>query len=274
MAYELPLFDRSAVTFNLPYLGQVDIFWYALSYIAGLLIGWYLLKPLAKRSSAVNGKEILSEKAYSDIFIWLILGIILGGRVGYILFYQTEAFLQNPLILLYIRQGGMSFHGGMVGVILSIALFAKVHRTDFVRVTDLLAIVAPIGLFFGRIANFINGELWGRATSSDHPLAVIFANDNLALPRHASQLYEAALEGVLLFIILFVISRTNLLKIRAFLSASFLFFYGLFRFIVEYFREPDAHLGFVALNFSIGQILSLSMIISSLIIFQIFKERA
>ena len=218
-------------------LGLLDIRWYSMAYIITFLLGLYLIKFLNRRiSSKITNNKI------DDFLIWSILGVILGGRFGYIIFYQFDNFLQNPIYLFQIWKGGMSFHGGLIGMTLSIYLFSRKNNLDFFLLSDFISIVAPIGLFFGRLANFINVELIGRVT--DFPLAIIYPTiDNM--PRHPSQLYEAFFEGLIIFLILFYLILKKHSKIqKGFISGLFLILYGIFRFSIEFIREPDIHIGF------------------------------
>jgi phosphatidylglycerol:prolipoprotein diacylglycerol transferase len=244
--------------------GPLALRWYALAYVAGILLGWRYAIRLTRTQSLWGGRApTATPLQIDDLVLWITLGIILGGRIGYILFYmllnqdQRIWLAAHPMDVFKIWEGGMSFHGGFLGVCAAIALFARRNRIDILKLGDLIAPVAPIGLFFGRIANFINGELWGRPT--DVPWAMIFPNvDNL--PRHPSQLYQFGLEGVLLFVILW----TYALRPRPMgaVSGLFLFGYGAFRFIAEYSREPDAFLGFLAGGLTMGQWLSVPMMIA------------
>ncbi len=201
----------------------------------------------------------MSTKAYDDWLFWAVLSIMLGGRLGYVLFYNPPYFLQNPLEILAIWQGGMSFHGGLCGAIIGMYLFAKKNKIEFLRLTDVLSIAAPVGLFCGRIANFINMELYGRVTDGNY--GVIFPNAG-ALPRHPSQLYEAGLEGVLAFIILISLYKfTNLKEKFGILSGIFLTLYGSFRILIENFRQPDEQIGFILGKMTMGQALSMPLIL-------------
>ena len=235
---------------------SLEIRWYSLSYIAGILIGWLLAKNLF-----INNKNLKDQ--FDDYLTYLIIGIILGGRIGYILFYNLNYYLENILDIFKIWQGGMSFHGGLIGIIIASYLFAKKYKNDVFKYLDIIALVAPIGIFFGRIANFINSELYGHEASV--PWAVQFVQvDNLY--RHPSQLYEATLEGLLLFIILFYFWNKNYLEKTSKLSALFLIFYSFFRFIVEFFRVPDEQLGYLIFNLTIGQIISLVFFIFGVVL--------
>lgn len=251
--------DFNPVAFS---IGPIDIRWYALAYLTGFLVGWQYCIWLIKN---VIPTKNLKPEHFDDLLLWIMLGVILGGRTGYVLFYQFDFYIHNPANILKIWQGGMSFHGGFLGVLVASALFARKHGIQFFEITDVLACATPIGLFFGRIANFINGELFGRPT--DVPWAVIFP-DGTGLPRHPSQLYEASLEGLVLFIILYVIARkTEFGKATGALSGIFLFAYGVFRFLVEYVRKPDDQLGLFFGALSMGQLLCIPMIIAGNVIF-------
>lgn len=240
-------------------LGFLDIRWYSLSYIFTFIFGSILIKKLNKKS--LNN---LSDIQIDKFFVWAVLGVIIGGRVGYVLFYQLQLFFQDPLYIFQIWKGGMSFHGGLIGMILAIYLFAKQNNLSFFYLSDLVSIVAPIGLFLGRISNFINTELYGRVT--DFPLAFIYPLiDNN--PRHPSQLYEAFFEGVVLFIILYLIFIKNSKKYSAgIISAYFLILYSIFRFLIEFLREPDLHLGLYLNYFSMGQILCIPILFAGILI--------
>jgi phosphatidylglycerol---prolipoprotein diacylglyceryl transferase len=216
-------------------LGPLLIRWYSLAYLAGILWGWWYLTWLVRQPYAP-----LNRAQADDFILYATLGVVLGGRVGHILFYGFEAYMQNPIQILKIWEGGMSFHGGVLGMSLAITLFVRRHRLSWLRVHDYVGMVTPIGLFTGRLANFVNGELWGKPT--DLPWGVVFATGG-PLPRHPSQLYEAALEGPLLLLILFALwSNPGLRQRPGLLTGTFLIVYGLARFLVEFVREPDAHL--------------------------------
>ncbi len=240
-------------------LGPFVIRWYALAYIAGLVIGWRWCLMLAKRPPIV-----VTPEAVDDFLVWATLGVVLGGRLGYVLFYKPDYYLANPLEALQVWHGGMSFHGGALGVVLAIVLFCRQRRINFLAFGDIIVCAAPIGLFFGRIANFINSELWGRVT--DVPWAMVFPNGG-PLPRHPSQLYEAFLEGIVLFIIVNGLERFTRIRERpGALSGVFLIGYGIARIIAEFFREPDAFLGFLAFGLTMGQILSLPFVLIGLVL--------
>ena len=235
-------------------VGPVDIHWYGIAYLIGIGLGWLYLLKLRK----LNHFNWPSE-AVGDMVFYAALGGVLGGRIGYTLFYSFSQTLSDPLSILAVWQGGMSFHGGVIGFILAMLLFARKHQRPFLAVTDFVVCAVPIGLFFGRLANFINQELWGAQTNL--PWAVLFTNPAAGgVPRHPSQLYEALLEGFVLFFILWFLARKP--RALGLLSASFLFFYGLFRFSVEFIRQPDQHIGYLAGNWlTMGQVLSSPMIL-------------
>ncbi len=241
-------------------LGFVDIRWYSLAYIIGFIAGSTLIKFINKKSiNAITNKQI------DSFFIWSILGVILGGRIGYVIFYQFSKFISDPLYMIRIWEGGMSFHGGLIGIIIAIYIFCRKNNIEFYYLADLVSIVAPIGLFLGRIANFINNELYGKITS--FKFAIIYPEVDLN-PRHPSQIYEAFFEGMILFIILIMYYFKNKSKKNVGqISGLFLFFYGLFRYLIEFLREPDYHIGLLFNFISLGQILSIPLIIIGIIIF-------
>lgn len=236
-------------------IGPLAIRWYSLAYIAGILIGWRYILGLAKQKP-----DGIDAAAIDDLIVWLVLGIIVGGRLGYVLFYKPGYYLANPIEAAYVWQGGMSFHGGAIGVILAMAAFCRKRGIAFLPLADKVACAAPIGLFFGRIANFINGELFGRP--SDVAWAVVFPRGGPDA-RHPSQIYEALLEGLLLLVIMAVLWRFTRLRDRpGALGGAFLIGYGVFRMFVEQFRQPDAHLGFLIGGATMGQLLSLPLVVA------------
>ena len=243
----------------------IDIRWYSLAYIFGLIFGLYLIKKLNK----IKG-NIISVNELDNFFLWAVLGIIIGGRIGYVFFYQTKLFINNPLYIFEIWNGGMSFLGGLAGISLSMYIFAKIKNIEFFYLSDLVSVVAPIGLFFGRIANFINTELIGKPT--DFFISVIYPSiDNQ--PRHPSQLYEAFFEGLILFIILYFYFFKS--KNTGLISGMFLILYSLFRFLIEFLREPDSHLGLFFNFISMGQILCIPISIFgiTLIFYNVYKRK-
>ena len=241
---------------------SIEIRWYSLAYIFGILIGWLYCKKIL-----IKDKNI--SKLFDDLISYLIIGIILGGRLGYVIFYNLEYFSNNPIEILMIWQGGMSFHGGLLGVLASTIIYAKKHNVNKFIFLDLIAGSAPIGIFLGRIANFLNSELYGRET--DILWSVIFTKiDNIT--RHPSQIYEALLEGIILFFILFFFIKKNYLLKPGLISSLFLIFYSLFRFLVEFFRVPDEQVGFIYLNLTIGQIISLIFLSFGFYLFFIKKN--
>ena len=248
-------------------LFSLEIRWYSLAYIVGILIGWILSKKIFLTNQQVNVK-------FDDYITYLILGIIIGGRLGYVFIYNLDYYLVNLTDILKIWEGGMSFHGAVAGIIISSLIFGKINNENSFYYTDVVALVAPIGIFFGRIANFLNSELYGTTTSV--PWAVKFIQiDNLS--RHPSQLYEAFFEGIVLFVILLYFYKKQYLKIPGKISGFFLFFYSIFRFILEFFRAPDTQLGYLIFGFTMGQIISIIFIIVglSLILFknEIIQQR-
>ena len=236
---------------------SLEIRWYSLAYIIGIVLGWtYCKKKLIK------DQHILS--LFDDFVTYLIVGIVLGGRLGYALFYNLKYFLENPFEILMLWNGGMSFHGGLIGVIIASQLFSSKYKVNQFIFLDLVALSAPIGIFFGRIANFINSELIGRAT--DLPWSVQFILiDNIK--RHPSQLYEAFFEGIILFLLLMHFSDKNYLKNPGKISALFLIFYSLFRFLAEFFRSPDPQIGYLILNLTLGQLISVIFLVAGILLF-------
>ena len=222
-------------------LGFFQIKWYSIAYIMGIILGWaYALKIIKKLQNYTENFEPIKRSDFDDLLVYLVIGIILGGRLGYVIFYNLEYYIQNSFEIFKLWQGGMSFHGGLLGVIVAIFIFSKNKNTNFFKYADIIACVAPIGIFLGRIANFINGELFGKISTL--PWAVIFPNGgNIA--RHPSQIYEAILEGLILFILInFLALKKNLLIKTGYVSSFFLITYSILRIFSENFREPDQHL--------------------------------
>lgn len=245
-------------------IGPLAIRWYGLAYVAGIMLGWFYARNLVAKAALWPGAASPATREQIDDFVvWATLGIVLGGRIGYILFYDLGPILENPLSAFAVWNGGMSFHGGFLGATFAMILFARKHGLPIWSLFDVVAAVAPIGLFFGRIANFINGELWGRI--SDVPWAMVFpASEPFA--RHPSQLYEAALEGVATFVVLVLVTRlTRALKAPGFTAGLFVCLYAASRIFVEFFREPDEQIGYLAGNWlTMGMILSLPMLAAGL----------
>jgi phosphatidylglycerol---prolipoprotein diacylglyceryl transferase len=240
-------------------LGPFEIRWYALAYIVGIFGGVWYAKWLASKSHLWGSVRRPTALELDDLLLWITLGIIGGGRLAYVIFYQPLYFLANPLEIVRIWDGGMSFHGGFLGVILAIFIFARARELSFLSMLDLAATVTPIGLLLGRIANFINGELWGRAT--DVPWAIIFPEGG-PVGRHPSQLYEAATEGLLLLIVLAMLVRRFGYRRPGLVCGTFVAGYGVARIFCEFFREPDPQLGFLLGNWAtMGMLLSLPMLI-------------
>lgn len=249
MLFPIHLPELNPIAFS---LGPIAIRWYSLAYITGILFGLYWLKRSNER------EEFLTKEAYDDWLVWAVFSILLGGRFGYVFFYNFGYFISHPLEIFAFWHGGMSFHGGLLGMIFGMWLFARKYKINFVRLLDVLAVAAPIGLFFGRLANFMNMELYGRETGSN--FGIIFPNAG-ELPRHPSQLYEAFLEGIVMFCVLsFIQTKTKYGKEPGFLGGMFLILYGTFRILIENFREPDQQLGFLFAEITMGQLLSLPLI--------------
>jgi len=252
-------------------LGLFQLRWYSVAYILGIIIGWiYAIKII--KLSTINKFNFIQIKSshFDDLIIFLVIGIILGGRLGYVIFYNFEYYSENFLEIFKIWKGGMSFHGGLVGVIASTIFFSKKTKTNFFKFTDIISCVAPIGIFFGRIANFINGELYGKISTL--PWAVIFpAAGNIS--RHPSQIYEAILEGVILFLLInyFALKKQLLFK-TGYVSGLFLILYSILRIFSEIFREPDMHLGLFFNYFSLGTLLSIATLLLGLVIIMSVKK--
>jgi phosphatidylglycerol---prolipoprotein diacylglyceryl transferase len=243
-------------------IGPLAVRWYALAYIVGIIAGWIYARAIIASPKLWGGPAPLTVAAYDDFIVWITLGIILGGRVGYVLFYNFPHFREHPGEILQLWNGGMSFHGGVLGSVLATVLFALRRHISILSLGDVTLAVAPIGLFLGRLANFINGELWGRP--SDVPWAMIFPTGG-PLPRHPSQLYEAALEGLVLLAVLGVLVRGGALKRPGLVSSSFAVVYGVLRIFCEFFREPDVQLGFLWGGLTMGMLLSIPLIVAGVI---------
>ena len=252
-------FDPVAINFF-----SLEIRWYSLAYIFGILIGWVLAKKFF-----INNQEI--NRRFDDYITYVIFGIIIGGRLGYVLFYNLDYYFKNPLDVFKIWQGGMSFHGGVIGIIIISVWFANKNKHIVFNYLDVISLVAPIGIFFGRISNFINSELYGTQTSL--PWGVKFIKvDNLY--RHPSQLYEALFEGLILFLILIYFHKKIINKKPGFISGLFLVFYSIFRFVIEFFRVPDDQLGYLLFNLTMGQIISfVFLLFGSYLVIQKYENK-
>jgi phosphatidylglycerol:prolipoprotein diacylglycerol transferase len=252
-AIPFPAIDPVAIS-----LGPFAIRWYALAYIVGLLIGWRYCLALAGRPP-----HLVARQDVDDFLVWATLGVVLGGRIGYVLFYKPGYYIYHPAEALYVWHGGMSFHGGALGVTIAIILFARARQTPPFAFSDIITEAIPIGLFFGRIANFINGELYGRP--SNVAWAMVFPNGG-PVPRHPSQLYEAFCEGILLFLLLFVAEQLHARQRPGVVTGLFLVGYAAARMSGELFREPDPQLGFLIFGTTMGQLLSLPLLIAGILI--------
>ena len=239
-------------------IGGFEIRWYALAYIAGIFLGWYYILRLVRSTRIWGGDAPVGRQSVDDLLLWIVFGIILGGRLGYVAFYNASYYLAHPMEIAALWQGGMAFHGGLAGVIVAVILFSRLKKVPLLTIGDLVACATPIGLLFGRLANFINGELFGRV--SDAPWAIVFPHGGPE-PRHPSQLYEAFLEGLVLFAILRLAThRFGALTHPGLVSGLFITCYGVFRIVVEFFRMPDAHIGFLQSGLTMGIALSAPMI--------------
>jgi phosphatidylglycerol---prolipoprotein diacylglyceryl transferase len=256
LAIDFPKINPVAVS-----IGPFDIRWYALAYISGIVIGWIYARALIKSEKLWNGPAPIAPVQLDDFILWVTIGIILGGRTGYVLFYNLPLFIQNPLAIFKLWEGGMSFHGGFLGCVAAVMLFALKNNISILSLGDITTAVAPIGIFLGRIANFIKGELWGREADASVPWRMVFPDDPLQLFRHPSQLYEAALEGVLLFAVLAIMVRMGALKRPGLILGSFIAVYAFGRIASEFFREPDPQLGFLWGGLTMGMLLSVPMIV-------------
>jgi phosphatidylglycerol:prolipoprotein diacylglycerol transferase len=262
-----PLFDPVAISF-----GWIVIRWYALAYIGGIVLGWIYARSLVKKERLWGGPAPITLVQLDDFILWVTIGIIVGGRTGYVLFYNPAFFIQHPAEILQLWNGGMSFHGGFLGCVAAVMLFARKNGISILSLGDITTAVGPIGLFLGRLANFINSELWGRPADSSVPWAMVFPNGG-PLPRHPSQLYEAGLEGILLFTILAVMIRMGALKRPGLILGSFITIYALARITGEFFREPDPQLGFLWGGLTMGMLLSVPMIIAGAILIVVAWRR-
>ncbi|WP_027581141.1 prolipoprotein diacylglyceryl transferase [Bradyrhizobium sp. Ai1a-2] len=256
---DFPVFNPIAIS-----IGPIAIRWYALAYICGIVIGWIYARQMIKNEKLWGGPAPITLTQMDDFILWVTLGIIVGGRTGYVLFYNLPFFIQHPAEIFELWKGGMSFHGGFLGCVVAVMWFARRNHVPTLSLGDMTTAVAPIGLFLGRLANFINSELWGRPADPSLPWAMVFPNGG-PLPRHPSQLYEAGLEGILLFTILAVMIRMGALKRPGLVLGSFILIYGIARIIGEHFREPDPQLGFLWGGPTMGMLLSVPMVIVGII---------
>jgi phosphatidylglycerol:prolipoprotein diacylglycerol transferase len=263
-----PVFDPIAIA-----IGPIAIRWYALAYIGGIVLGWIYARSLIKNDRLWGGPAPITLPQMDDFILWVTLGIILGGRTGYVLFYNLPFFVEHPVEIFKLWTGGMSFHGGFLGCVAAVILFCRKHDIPILSLGDITTAVGPIGLFLGRLANFINSELWGREADSSVPWRMVFPNDAHQLPRHPSQLYEAGLEGIVLFTILAMMIRFGALKRPGLILGSFVALYGLARITGELFREPDPQLGFLWGGLTMGMLLSVPMVIAGAIIIMMAWRR-
>ncbi len=254
-----PVFDPIAIA-----IGPIAIRWYALAYIGGIVLGWLYARKIIRSERLWGGKAPFTVTDFDDFILWVTLGIILGGRTGYVLFYNLNFFTQHPAEIFKLWTGGMSFHGGFMGCVIAVLLFGWKRNISVLSLGDVTCAVGPIGLLLGRLANFINSELWGRTADASVPWRMVFPNGG-PLPRHPSQLYEAGLEGVVLFIILALLIRGGALKRPGLIIGAFAALYGVARIVSEFFREPDPQLGFLWGGLTMGMILSVPMIVAGLI---------
>ena len=245
-------------------LGFFQIRWYSIAYILGIILGWIYANKIIKEKKIISSHKLISTKTFDDLIIYLIFGIIIGGRLGYVLFYNFNHYIQNPFEILKLWNGGMSFHGGLAGVIIATFIFSKIKKINFFNLTDIIACAAPIGLFFGRLANFINAELYGKI--SNVPWSVIFPNAG-NISRHPSQIYEAILEGIVLFLIInYLAIKKNFLLRGGYISGIFLILYSVFRIFSENFREADEHIGYFFNFFSMGMLLSIVTLLAGFLV--------
>ncbi|MBN9042689.1 MAG: prolipoprotein diacylglyceryl transferase [Rhizobiales bacterium 62-47] len=255
-----PVFDPIAIS-----IGPFAIRWYALAYIGGIVLGWIYARALIRSTKLWGGPAPITLVQMDDFILWVTIGIILGGRTGYVLFYNLDFFIQHPAEIFELWKGGMSFHGGFMGCVVAVMLFCWKRDIPVLSLGDITCAVGPIGLFLGRLANFINSELWGRAADPSLPWAMVFPNGG-PLPRHPSQLYEAGLEGIALFVILALMIRVGALKRPGLILGSFITLYALARITGEFFREPDPQLGFLWGGLTMGMLLSVPMVVAGIAI--------
>jgi phosphatidylglycerol:prolipoprotein diacylglycerol transferase len=256
---QFPVFDPVAIA-----IGPFAIRWYALAYITGIVVGWIYARSIIRNDQLWGGKAPMTVLDFDDFILWVTLGIILGGRTGYVLFYNFSFFLAHPVEILEVWKGGMSFHGGFLGCVAAVLLFGRNRKIPVLSLGDVTCAVGPIGLLLGRMANFVNGELWGRPADPTLPWAMIFPTGG-PIPRHPSQLYEAGLEGIVLFTLLAIMVRRGALKRPGLIIGTFATCYGLARITGEFFREPDPQLGFLWGGLTMGMLLSVPMIVAGLI---------
>lgn len=252
-------------------IGPLAIRWYALAYIFGILLGWLYARAIIRSTRLWGGQAPMSLVDFDDFVLWVTFGIILGGRIGYVLFYNPAHFAANPLEIIQLWHGGMSFHGGFTGCVVAVMLFAWQRGIPILSLGDVTCAVAPIGILLGRLANFINGELWGRP-APDVPWAMVFPGAG-PLPRHPSQLYEAALEGALLLLVLALLMRAGALRRPGLILGAFALGYGLARSFCEFFREPDAQLGFLWGGMTMGMLLSVPLMIAGIVLIVVARRR-
>jgi phosphatidylglycerol---prolipoprotein diacylglyceryl transferase len=260
LAITFPVFNPVAIS-----LGPIAIRWYALAYIGGIVLGWIYARALIKSEKLWGRPAPISLVQMDDFILWVTVGIIVGGRSGYVLFYNLPFFIEHPAAIFKLWEGGMSFHGGFLGCVVAVMWFARRNGISILSLGDITTAVGPIGLFLGRLANFINSELWGRTADPSLPWAMVFPNGG-PLPRHPSQLYEAALEGIVLFTVLAVMIRMGALKRPGLILGSFITIYALARITGEMFREPDPQLGFLWGGLTMGMLLSVPMIFAGIIL--------
>ena len=262
-----PVFDPVAIA-----IGPFAIRWYALAYIGGIVLGWMYARALIRSTRLWNGPAPITLLEMDDFILWVTIGIILGVRTGYVLFYYFYFFISHPVEIFELWKGGMSFHGGFLGCVAAVMLFCWKRNIPVLSLGDITCAVGPIGLFLGRIANFINSELWGRPAEPSLPWGMVFPNGG-PLPRHPSQLYEASLEGVALFIVLALMIRAGALKRPGLILGSFIALYGLARITGEFFREPDPQLGFLWGGLTMGMLLSVPMVLAGIAIIVVVLRR-